>query len=139
MIRPVLLHRNLLFIEVSFGSLWFSVLSFYIPSVYICFQFWTSFLDELNWSQSQVANFEYVDEAEVAAEEEPPVSPSEIRASVNNSERSSFWEDLLRDKYEVHKVEEFNAMGKGKRSRKQVFFVVYWIDWNSRIMMMTNN
>lgn len=83
---------------------------------------------KLNWSQSQVANFEYVDEAEVAAEEESPVPPSESKASVNNTERSSFWEDLLRDKYEVHKVEEFNAMGKGKRSRKQVFFIAYWID-----------
>lgn len=76
----------------------------------------------------QVANFEYVDEGELAAEEETPVPPAENRASVNNSERASYWEELLRDKYEVHKIEEFNAMGKGKRSRKQVCFVVYWID-----------
>lgn len=68
----------------------------------------------------QVANFEYVDEAELAAEEETPVPPAENKASVNSSERASYWEDLLRDKYEVHKIEEFNAMGKGKRSRKQV-------------------
>ncbi|KAK6162119.1 hypothetical protein DH2020_001960 [Rehmannia glutinosa] len=66
----------------------------------------------------KVANFEYVDEAELA-EEETPVPPVENKASVNNSERASYWEDLLRDKYEVNKIEEFNAMGKGKRSRKQ--------------------
>lgn len=71
----------------------------------------------------KVANFEYVDEAELAAEEETSVPPSENIASVNNTERAGFWEDLLRDKYEVHKVEEFNAMGKGKRSRKQMVSV----------------
>ncbi|KAL0291025.1 UNVERIFIED_CONTAM: CHD3-type chromatin-remodeling factor PICKLE [Sesamum angustifolium] len=71
----------------------------------------------------KVANFEYVDEAELAAEEETPVPPAENKASVNSSERASYWEDLLRDKYEVHKIEEFNAMGKGKRSRKQMVSV----------------
>lgn len=38
----------------------------------------------------------------------------------SSSEKTNFWEDLLKDRYEVHKVEEFNALGKGKRSRKQV-------------------
>ncbi|KAK4415413.1 CHD3-type chromatin-remodeling factor PICKLE [Sesamum alatum] len=71
----------------------------------------------------KVANFEYVDEAELAAEEETPVPPAENKASVNSSERASYWEDLLRDKYEVHKVEEFSTMGKGKRSRKQMVSV----------------
>ncbi|GER35306.1 chromodomain helicase DNA binding protein [Striga asiatica] len=70
----------------------------------------------------KVANFEYVEEAE-RAEEETPVTPEENKMSVNNSERANYWEDLLRDKYEVHKVEEFNAMGKGKRSRKQMVSV----------------
>lgn len=56
----------------------------------------------------------------MAVEEEIPVPQSDSKASVNNPERAGFWEDLLRDKYEVQKVEEFNAMGKGKRSRKQV-------------------
>lgn len=46
----------------------------------------------------------------------------ENKATVNNSERASYWEELLRDKYEVHQVEEFKTMGKGKRSRKQVKF-----------------
>ena len=69
----------------------------------------------------QVANFEYIDEGEAAAEEEVRMASTEIKTTTNNSERASFWEDLLRDKYEVHKVEEFNAMGKGKRSRKQVY------------------
>ncbi|KAI3467977.1 hypothetical protein Pfo_024640 [Paulownia fortunei] len=70
----------------------------------------------------KVANFEYVDEAELP-EEETPVPPAENKVSVNNSERANYWEDLLRDKYEVHKIEEFNAMGKGKRSRKQMVSV----------------
>uniref|UniRef100_A0A2N9GHG6 CHD subfamily II SANT-like domain-containing protein n=1 Tax=Fagus sylvatica TaxID=28930 RepID=A0A2N9GHG6_FAGSY len=45
------------------------------------------------------------------------------KPSVSNPEKSSYWEELLRDRYEVHKVEEFNALGKGKRSRKQMVSV----------------
>lgn len=40
--------------------------------------------------------------------------------TVNSSERTHFWEELLKDKYEENKVEEFNALGKGKRNRKLV-------------------
>ncbi|KAL6502117.1 hypothetical protein OROGR_027250 [Orobanche gracilis] len=69
----------------------------------------------------KVANFEYVEEAGLT-EEDVPVPPAEYKASGNNS-GATFWEDLLRDKYEVHKVEEFNALGKGKRSRKQMMSV----------------
>ncbi|EPS62407.1 hypothetical protein M569_12383, partial [Genlisea aurea] len=71
----------------------------------------------------KVANFEYVDEAELAAEEEVPTDTPEIKASSNNSDRTTYWEDLLRDKYEVNKIEEYNSMGKGKRSRKQMVSV----------------
>ncbi|KAL2518055.1 CHD3-type chromatin-remodeling factor PICKLE [Abeliophyllum distichum] len=71
----------------------------------------------------QVANFEYIDEAEMAAEEEGSALPAENKASINNSDRASYWEELLQDKYEVHKIEEFNAMGKGKRSRKRMVSV----------------
>lgn len=71
----------------------------------------------------KVANFEYIDEAEAGVEEEAPGPSTENKATVNNSERASYWEDLLKDRYEVHKVEEFNSMGKGKRSRKQMVSV----------------
>ncbi|KAK8465456.1 hypothetical protein PHAVU_009G088700 [Phaseolus vulgaris] len=63
----------------------------------------------------KVANFEYVDEAEAAAEE---AAQKRALENLNNSERTHFWEELLRDKYQEHKVEEFNALGKGKRNRK---------------------
>lgn len=53
-------------------------------------------------------------------EEENEEPLSENRSGANNPERSNYWEELLKDRYEVHKVEEFNSMGKGKRSRKQV-------------------
>lgn len=68
----------------------------------------------------QVANFEYIDEAEAAAEEEAQKPAVETKSAISNSERTSYWEELLKDRYEVHKIEEFNALGKGKRSRKQV-------------------
>ncbi|KAL3497299.1 hypothetical protein ACH5RR_040031, partial [Cinchona calisaya] len=71
----------------------------------------------------KVANFEYIDEAEAGVEEEAPGPSGENKATVNNSERASYWEDLLKDRYEVHKVEEFNSLGKGKRSRKQMVSV----------------
>lgn len=71
----------------------------------------------------KVANFEYIDEAEAAAQKEARRAMEENKKSTNNSDRTSYWEELLRDKYEVHKIEEFNALGKGKRSRKQMVSV----------------
>ncbi|GMJ11122.1 CYTOKININ-HYPERSENSITIVE 2, hypersensitive to red and blue 2, GYMNOS [Hibiscus trionum] len=71
----------------------------------------------------KVANFEYIEEAETVAEEEAQNVAVENKNTMNSSERTSYWEELLRDKYEVHKVEEFNALGKGKRSRKQMVSV----------------
>lgn len=71
-----------------------------------------------------MANFEYIDEVESGAEVEEPVAIEENKATTNNSERASFWEDLLRDRYEVHKVEEINSMGKRKRRRKQVLYEI---------------
>ncbi|KAK8515368.1 hypothetical protein V6N12_075412 [Hibiscus sabdariffa] len=71
----------------------------------------------------KVANFEYIEEAETVAEEETQNVAVENKNTMNNSERSSYWEELLRDRFEVHKVQEFNALGKGKRSRKQMVSV----------------
>lgn len=73
----------------------------------------------------QVANFEYIEEAEATPEEDIPTPPLENKATVLNSERATYWEELLRDRYEMHKVEEFNGMGKGKRSRKQVWNAIH--------------
>jgi hypothetical protein len=64
---------------------------------------------------SQVANFEYIDE-EKAKEE----ARRKAAAEAANSQRAGYWEELLKDKYDVQKVEEHTTMGKGKRSRKQV-------------------
>lgn len=69
-----------------------------------------------------MANFEYVDEVEAEADMKETMAPTENTATVNISERASFWEDLLRERYESQKIEEFNSMGIGKRSRKQVIF-----------------
>lgn len=72
-----------------------------------------------------MANFEYIDEADAIAEEKAQKAAMENKSSMSNSERSNFWEELLKDSYEVHKVEEFSALGKGKRSRKQVQCFLY--------------
>ncbi|XP_057959148.1 CHD3-type chromatin-remodeling factor PICKLE-like [Malania oleifera] len=71
----------------------------------------------------KVANFEYIDEVEARAEEAARKASMENKTNMSNSERATYWEDLLRDRYEVHKIEEFNALGKGKRSRKQMVSV----------------
>ncbi|XP_022754460.1 CHD3-type chromatin-remodeling factor PICKLE-like isoform X2 [Durio zibethinus] len=71
----------------------------------------------------KVANFEFIEEAETVAEEEAQKVAVENKNTMNNSERTSYWEELLRDRYEVHKVEESNALGKGKRNRKQMVSV----------------
>ncbi|XP_057522880.1 CHD3-type chromatin-remodeling factor PICKLE-like isoform X2 [Amaranthus tricolor] len=70
----------------------------------------------------KVANFKYIDEAEAAAKEEAQKA-AESKSAMNSSDRTTYWEDLLKDRYEVNKVEEFNSLGKGKRSRKQMVSV----------------
>nr|GEV04428.1 CHD3-type chromatin-remodeling factor PICKLE-like [Tanacetum cinerariifolium] len=70
----------------------------------------------------KVANFEYIDEAG-AMEEEIQEPLAENKSGANIPERSNYWEELLKDRYEEHKIEEFNSMGKGKRSRKQMVSV----------------
>ncbi|KAJ6295378.1 hypothetical protein OIU78_023405 [Salix suchowensis] len=70
-----------------------------------------------------VANFEYIDKAEAAAEKEAQKAVMETKSTVSNSERTNYWEELLKDTYEVQKIDESNALGKGKRSRKQMVSV----------------
>ncbi|XP_078157848.1 chromatin remodeling factor CHD3 (PICKLE) isoform X4 [Carex rostrata] len=62
----------------------------------------------------KVASFEFVDEAKAAAARE------ESRRQAEKASRANYWEELLKDKFEVQKVEEHTSMGKGKRSRKQM-------------------
>ncbi|GJN29461.1 hypothetical protein PR202_gb17687 [Eleusine coracana subsp. coracana] len=62
----------------------------------------------------KVANFEYIDE-EKAKEE----ARRKAAAEAANAAKAGYWEELLKDKYDVQKVEEHTTMGKGKRSRKQ--------------------
>ncbi|KAG2609908.1 hypothetical protein PVAP13_4KG075700 [Panicum virgatum] len=66
----------------------------------------------------KVANFEYIDEAKALAEKEE--ARRKAAAEAANSERANYWDELLKDRYDVQKVEEHTAMGKGKRSRKQM-------------------
>ena len=68
-----------------------------------------------------MANFEYIDEVEAAAEEEAKKRAMENKST--NSDRAKYWEDLIGSRYEVHKVEELNSMGKGKRSRSKMVCV----------------
>ncbi|WOK99443.1 CHD3-type chromatin-remodeling factor PICKLE [Canna indica] len=71
----------------------------------------------------KVANFEYIDEAEAAAAAEEEALRKQLaneKSSTANTDRANYWDELLKDKYEVQQIEEFTAMGKGKRSRKQM-------------------
>ncbi|CAL0327180.1 unnamed protein product [Lupinus luteus] len=68
----------------------------------------------------KVANFEYVDEAQAAAE---MAAQKRAMETLNSSERTNYWEELLKDKYQEHRVEEFNSLGKGKRNRKTMVSV----------------
>lgn len=81
-----------------------SLNSYFIPSLlfFLCF------------SLFQVANFEFVDETDQKnGSEEEGKGGEKLRAS-------EYWDNLLGDKYEELKTKEFEAMGKGKRNRKQV-------------------
>jgi hypothetical protein len=70
----------------------------------------------------QVANFEYIDEAKALAAKEEARRKAEAEAASN---KANFWEDLLKDRYVAPEVEEDTAMGKGKRSRKQVHLSMF--------------
>lgn len=66
----------------------------------------------------QVANFEYVEEVE-PSEEVTQNRAKENQSSVTSSKRTNYWEELLKNAYEENKVEELNALGKGKRNRNK--------------------
>lgn len=68
-----------------------------------------------------MANFEYIDEVQAAAEEAKKASMVNDTVA-SNPEPKNYWEELLKDRYEEQKIEEFTSLGKGKRSRKQVLF-----------------
>lgn len=65
-----------------------------------------------------MANFEYIDEAEAAVEAEEK-RETESKLSVSGSEGKNYWEELLKDRYQEHEVEELNTLGKGKRNRNK--------------------
>ncbi|XP_058067586.1 CHD3-type chromatin-remodeling factor PICKLE [Magnolia sinica] len=64
----------------------------------------------------KVANFEYIDE--VTAEEAR--KSKENKPNAANSDRANYWDDLLKDRYEVNQVEELSSLGKRKRSQKHI-------------------
>lgn len=97
-------------------------------------------LKEIDYLYNQVANFEYVDEVEAEADVEEPMAPTENTATVNISERAKFWEDLLRERYESQKIEEFNSMCIGKRSRKQVLFgILKFVPFDHNCLALSKN
>ncbi|XP_023635622.1 CHD3-type chromatin-remodeling factor CHR7 isoform X1 [Capsella rubella] len=63
----------------------------------------------------KVAKFEYIDENE----EDSAAAVEEAQAIENNADRTSHWEELLKDKHEMHQAEELNGLGKRKRKCKQ--------------------
>lgn len=65
----------------------------------------------------KVANFEYIDEAKALAAKEEARRKAEAEAA---SSKANYWDELLKDRYVEQNVEEHTAMGKGKRSRKQM-------------------
>ncbi|CAL5392479.1 unnamed protein product [Camellia sinensis] len=51
--------------------------------------------------RDKVANFEYIDEVEAAAEKEARKASTENKTTTNNPDRASYWEESLKDRYEV--------------------------------------
>ncbi|KAJ7958522.1 CHD3-type chromatin-remodeling factor PICKLE [Quillaja saponaria] len=71
----------------------------------------------------KVANFEYIDKLKAVGEEEAQKSAVKNNPTMSSSERTNYWEELLKDRYEVKKVEEYSSLGKRRRSRKQMVSV----------------
>jgi chromodomain-helicase-DNA-binding protein 4 len=71
----------------------------------------------------QVANFDYINEedaAAAAAEETEREARAKLEAEMEGQGRAQFWDNLLKDRVVEQQVEEFEELGKGKRSRRQV-------------------
>ncbi|XP_068647282.1 CHD3-type chromatin-remodeling factor PICKLE isoform X2 [Aristolochia californica] len=75
----------------------------------------------------KVANFEYIDEVEaeaaaaaVAAAAEEEEAKKQSAATRPNAERAAYWEELLRDRCDMHRSEEASSLGKRRRNQKQV-------------------
>ncbi|KAH8939040.1 hypothetical protein BDL97_15G016300 [Sphagnum fallax] len=71
----------------------------------------------------KVANFEYVNEEKALAAAEEAEREAQAKREVEVAEgpgRSQFWDSLLKDRAVEIQVEEFQELGKGKRSRKQI-------------------
>lgn len=70
----------------------------------------------------KVANFKYIDEVEAAAAREEETKKQFLAENgfTSNPDRTNYWEELLRDRYEMIQIEESTNMGKGKRNRKQM-------------------
>ena len=71
----------------------------------------------------QVANFDYINEedaAAAAAEEAEREARAKLEAEMEGQGRAQFWDTLLKDRAVEQKEEEFEELGKGKRSRRQV-------------------
>lgn len=74
----------------------------------------------------KVANFEYIDEVKPA--EEVPQKESEVnQSSVANLKKSAYWDGLLKRGYEQCRIEELDALGKGKRTRTK------WLESHARV------
>ncbi|WVY90000.1 hypothetical protein V8G54_035514 [Vigna mungo] len=64
----------------------------------------------------KVANFEYIDEVK-PAEEVAQKESEENQSSAANLKKSAYWDGLLQRGYEQCRIEELDALGKGKRIR----------------------
>ncbi|XP_019087304.1 PREDICTED: CHD3-type chromatin-remodeling factor CHR7-like [Camelina sativa] len=71
----------------------------------------------------KVANYEYIDENEAAAAAVEEAQAIENKSSAKTADSRSHWEELLKDKHEVHQAEELSGLGKRKRKCKQVKYV----------------
>lgn len=74
----------------------------------------------------QVANFDYINEedaAATAAEEAEREARAKLEAEMQGQGRAQFWDSLLKDKVGEQQQVEFEELGKGKRSRRQVLII----------------
>jgi len=51
-------------------------------------------------------------------EDAEPADDNESSAS--SMKKTNYWEELLRERHQQHKVEELHALGKGKRTRAKL-------------------
>lgn len=79
-----------------------------------------------NWSNEYLSSFKVASYVTKEEDEEEEANTEVIKQEAENTD-PAYWVKLLRHHYEQHQEDISRTLGKGKRVRKQVYTISYFI------------